>query len=119
MSFTINFDRLDKMAWNGSVDEIALPWYENIYFQNMAWLCRKVKDNQCDKKTAAEFKGHLRNECNELISGYEFGIKMADHTAQLFKDTEIARAAYRKDRTLENADAMLGAIDGVLREVID
>lgn len=114
--FEIDFDRLDKMAWNGSVDEV-LPWYENIYFQNMAWLCRKVKDNQCDKKTAAEFKGHLRNECNNIVREYEFGIKMADHTAQLFKDTELARAAYRKDRTLENADAMLGAIDRVLREV--
>lgn len=35
---------------------------------------------------------------------------------EIIRKTEIARADYRKDRTLENADRLVAAIEGVLHE---
>lgn len=112
----IDFDYIDKMVAAGNTNGM-LKWYENIYFLTVSAWRQYLKSGLCNRKDASEAKMLCRKEVNNIVKEYEFGIKMADHTAQLFKDTELARAAYRKDRTLENADAMLSAIDGVLKEV--
>lgn len=43
---------------------------------------------------------------------YKFNDQMGKEWADAIKKTELARAAYRKDRTLENADKLLAAIEG-------
>jgi hypothetical protein len=35
-----------------------------------------------------------------------------EQCAEIIKKTEIARAEYRKNRTLENADKLISAIEG-------
>jgi hypothetical protein len=57
-----------------------------------------------------------RQEKIELIKTYEahkIVDKMGKEWVDIIKRTELARAAYRKDRTLENADALILSIDGV------
>lgn len=110
--FEIDFNRLDKMAWNGSVDEV-LPWYENIYFQNMAILYEQARMKMCSKEQAAEAKGHLRHEVQNMVNDVEFQLRLLDNAAFRYKETELARNEYRKNRTLENADKLMAAFDGV------
>ena len=112
MANKIDFDRLDDMAYHGSVDEV-LPWYENIYFQNMAVLYEKAKLNLCSREQAIETKGHLRKEVSDIVRDYEFQLELLDSVAYRYKETELARNEYRKNRTLENADKLVEAFDGV------
>ena len=108
----IDFDSLDKMAWNGSIDG-ALNCFENLYFQNMAILYEKARLNMCSKEQAVEIKGHFRHEIQSIANDYEFQLKLLDSVAFRHKETEIARNEYRKNRTLENADKLIAAFDGL------
>ncbi len=108
----IDFDRIDKMAWNGSVDDILNP-FESLYFHNMAILYEKARMKMCSKEQAAEIKGHLRHEIQNEANDYEFQLKLLDNAAYRYKETELARNEYRKNRTLENADKLMAAFDGV------
>ena len=50
-----------------------------------------------------------------LLDNYrmlQYQAEMGDHWVQLIKDTEAARCVYRTDRTLENADKLLIAVEG-------
>lgn len=54
-------------------------------------------------------------EKKEFLREYDlnkFTAEMERTSVASIKATELARAAYRKDRTLENADRLLRAIEG-------
>lgn len=44
----------------------------------------------------------------------KFSNELSKLSVRLFQETEKSRAAYRLNRTVENADALLMAIDGVM-----
>lgn len=81
--------------------------------QNMFLALRSLYDNYrkgiVDRDTAIREK-------NLLIIEYKSSIlidTVCRGWADQIKKTEMARAEYRKERTLENADKMLSAIEGV------
>ena len=62
-----------------------------------AWDCMDVKEK-------AEF---LRTyEAHKIVD------KMGKEWSDQIKRTELARAAYRKDKTIENADKLLACVEG-------
>lgn len=62
-----------------------------------------------DRETAIREKRKIMREYEH----YKFVEQMGKQWVQIIKNTETTRAAYRKSRTLENADLQLIAIDGV------
>lgn len=58
-----------------------------------------------------------KREKQKILEQYIFDAvnsDLLDRTARMWKATEEARCAYRKDRTLENADKLLARLDGEL-----
>jgi hypothetical protein len=99
----------EKTAMQGG----EMPEGLTLTDQNMFLALRSLYDNYrkgiVDRETASREK-------NRLIIEYKSSIlidMVCRGWADQIKQTEIARAAYRKDRTLENADKLLAAIEGV------
>ena len=61
-----------------------------------------------DRETAIREKRKIMHEYEH----YKFTEQIGKQWVQNIRQTEMARSAYRKDRTLENADLLLIAIDG-------
>lgn len=56
------------------------------------------------------------SEKNKLLISYrvnQFDLKLANYRNELIKQTETRISEYRKNRTLENADAVIEAFKGV------
>ena len=82
---------------------------DQLMFQALANLYGRFYGKQISKEAAA-------TEKKELLRNYEhwkFMWSMGDHWAAMLKGTEMARTEYRKNPTLENADKLLAAIDGL------
>ena len=44
---------------------------------------------------------------------WQFQSEMGTHWVEIIKATELARAEYRKNRTLENADKLIEILEGL------
>ena len=105
---------LSALAAKGQVPAFGLTYYE--------WLLwYELRDVYADwrAKTTSEDKLKARKE--KAVIRYET-LKTAEKThsddcrriARLFRDIEEAGIAYRKERTLENADALMNVVYGLL-----
>lgn len=108
----VDFDAIDKMVAGGQMDGMV-KWYEQIYFLTVSAWREYLKAGICKKEDASEAKMLCRREVQKIVDGVEFEIKLLDSIADRYKETEIARSEYRKNRTLENADKMSAAFDGL------
>lgn len=87
----------------------GLPFYDKIMYQELRFLYRQLTDRAISREDA-------KNERRKMVQDWEylkFQSELLDQMTGTIKATELARAAYRKNRTLENADALVTAIDGV------
>ena len=99
----------EKTAMQGG----EMPEGLTLTDQNMFLALRSLYDNYrkgiVDRDTASREK-------NRLIIEYKSSILIdmaCRNWSEQIKQTEVARSAYRKDRTLENADKLLAAVEGV------
>jgi hypothetical protein len=99
----------ERIAMAGGELPKGLEYPDQILFLELRLLYRSYNQKMIDREQA-------RQEKIELIKTYEahkIVDKMGKEWVDIIKRTELARAAYRKDRTLENADALILSIDGV------
>ena len=103
---------------------IVLPWEQQAirgdempdglgYADQILYLCLRMlyaqkKLGVIDRDTAILEKKKLLDE----YRCYDFQQKMGDEWVQVIKDTELARAAFRKDPTIENAWNLIHIIEG-------
>lgn len=103
---------------------IVLPWEQQAirgdempdglgYADQILYLCLRMlyaqkKLGVIDRDTAILEKKKLLDE----YRCYDFQQKMGDEWVQVIKDTELARAAFRKDPTIENAWKLIHIIEG-------
>lgn len=99
----------EKIAMQGG----EMPEWLTLTDQNMFLALRNLygsyKEGKIDRETATREK-------NRLIIEYKSSIlidTVCRQWADQIKKTETARSDYRKNRTLENADKLAEAIDGV------
>lgn len=99
----------EKKAMQGG----EMPEGLTLTDQNMFLALRSLYDNYrkgiVDRDTASREK-------NRLLIEYKSSIlidMVCRNWVDQIKQTEMARSEYRKERTLENADKLLAAIDGV------
>ena len=102
----------ERQAMNGEEMPNGLGYPDQILYLSLRILYESLRKGIIDRETAIREKRRLVTEYN----AYKFREKMGDEWVKVIKDTELARAAYRKDRSLENADKLLAAVEGTLHK---
>lgn len=88
-------------------DDMTFP--DMVMYQALAALYGRYRQKTITRDRASFEKKALLSEYEAL----NFKWSLGDRWAQLLKQTEAARCAYRKNRTLENADELVRALDGI------
>ena len=98
----------EKIAMVGGEMPNGMAYPDQILFLELRLLYDCYKKNMIDRETATREKV-------ELLRTYE-AHKIVDNTGKEWVDqikrTELARAEYRKERTLDSADKLVLAIEG-------
>ncbi len=84
-------------------------------YQFLVLLYERYRRKQITREQAAEEKGKMLSELDKRKRSAAFESKLMLHHSRQTKATEGALNAYRKDRTLENADRLCNVLDGLER----
>lgn len=88
----------------------GITFPDQLMFQALSLLYARYRAKTITREQASVEKKQLLREHESFVYRWKLG----HHYVEVIKRTEAARTAYRKDRTLENADALLRAIDGIM-----
>lgn len=99
----------EKTAMAGGEMPKGLEYPDQILFLELRLLYDSYKRKLIDRDAATQEKV-------ELLRTYE-AHKIVDRMGKVWVDqikrTELARAEYRKNKTIENADKLLACVEGV------
>lgn len=98
----------ERAAMNGDELPGGLEYPDQVLYLCLRSLYNQVRRGIVTRETAILEKKKLLDEYRV----YKFNDEMGKQWTAQIKKTELARAAYRKERTLENADRLLIAIEG-------
>lgn len=98
----------EKIAMAGGEMPKGMEYPDQILFLELRLLYDSYKRKLIDRDTATREKVELLRiyEAHKIVD--DMGKEWVDQ----IKRTEIARAAYRKERTLENADRVVDCVEG-------
>lgn len=98
----------EKIAMAGGEMPKGLEYPDQILFLELRLLYDSYKRKLIDRETATREKVEfLRTyETHKIVE------KMGKEWVDQIKRTELARAEYRKDKTIENADKLLTCVEG-------
>jgi hypothetical protein len=98
----------EKIAMAGGEIPKGLEYPDQILFLELRLLYDSYKRKLIDRDKATQEKVELLRtyEAHKIVD------KMGKEWVDQIKRTELARAAYRKDRTLENADRVIDCVEG-------
>lgn len=99
----------ERIAMAGGEMPDGLEWFDRTLFLQLRMLYHQHKTGIVDRETASREK-------RRLLIDRDFQIFQDNYTkdvAKMISKTEGARQTYRKNRTLENADAIILAFEGV------
>lgn len=98
----------ERLAMNGDEMPKGMDYPDQILFLQLRLLYDSYKRNLIDRETASKEKVELLRtyEAHKIVDG------MGKEWVDQIKKTELARANFRKNRTLENADLLVLAIEG-------
>lgn len=88
----------------------GLTFPDQLMYQSLALLYARYRLKTITREQASNEKRKLLRE----HEAFSYRWSLGDHYAEVIKRTEAARTAYRKSRTIENADKLLQAIDGIM-----
>lgn len=98
----------EKIAMAGGEMPTGMEYPDQILFLELRLLYDSYKRKMIDRETATREKV-------ELLRNYEanrIGESAVKECADLIRRTELARASYRKNKTIENADKLLACVEG-------
>ena len=98
----------EKLAIRGEEMPDGLSYPDQILFLQLRMLYAQKRAGIIDRDTAVTEKKKLLDEYRL----YQFREQMGEEWVEQVRLTELARAEYRKDRTLENADRLVDLIEG-------
>ena len=98
----------EKIAMAGGEMPNGLEYPDQILFLQLRLLYDSYKRKLIDRDTATREKVVLLRtyEAHKIVD------KMGKEWVDQIKRTELARAEYRKDKTIENADKLLACVEG-------
>lgn len=99
----------EKIAMAGGEMPNGLEYPDQILFLQLRLLYDSYKRKLIDRDTATQEKVELLRtyEAHKIVE------KMGKEWVEQIKRTELARAEYRKDKTIENADRLLACVEGL------
>ena len=98
----------EKIAMAGGEMPKGLDYPDQILFLELRLLYDSYKRKLIDRETATREKVELLR----THEGHKVVEAMGKQWVEQIKKTELCRADYRKNRTLENADRLLKSIEG-------
>ena len=98
----------EKIAMAGGEMPRDMEYPDQILFMELRLLYDTYKRRLIDRDSATQEKVELLRtyEAHKIVD------KMGKEWVDQIKRTELARAEYRKNRTLENADRLLSCVEG-------
>lgn len=98
----------EKIAMAGGEMPNGLEYPDQILFLELRLLYDSYKRKLIDRDAATREKVELLRtyEAHKIVD------KMGKEWVDQIKRTELARAEYRKDKTIENADKLLACVEG-------
>lgn len=98
----------EKVAMSGGDLPNGLEYPDQILFLELRLLYESYKRGIVTREKATQEKVELLRtyEAHKIVD------KMGKEWVDQIKRTELARAAYRKDKTVENADKLLVCVEG-------
>lgn len=98
----------EKIAMAGGEMPKGLEYPDQILFLELRLLYDSYKRKLIDRETATQEKVELLRtyEAHKIVD------RMGKEWVDQIKRTELARAEYRKDKTIENADKLLDCVEG-------
>lgn len=113
---SVLFDpKLERMAKDGNEMPDGLEYPDQVMYLCLRMLYEQLRTGIVDRETATREKRRLARE----YEAYVFVDQMGKEWVQVIKNTELARAEYTKNRTLENADKLIATICPVGRKGTD
>ena len=100
----------ERQAMNGDEMPDGLRFAGQNYYLGLRMLYKQFKDGIIDRETASREK-------RKLLHTYEYDLmweEIADGFIQQRKNSELARAEYRKNPCHENAVKIIESIEGVV-----
>lgn len=98
----------ERQASEGEEMPDGLDYPDKVVYLCFRMLYAQLRMGIIDRDTAVREKRKLLRE----YEAYKFVEELGQGWVKVIRETEIARSEYRKNRTLENADRLLAAIDG-------
>lgn len=98
----------EKIAMAGGEMPTGMEYPDQILFLELRLLYDSYKRKLIDRDTATQEKAELLRvyEAHKIVD------KMGKEWVDQIKRTELASAAYRKEKTIENADKLVACIEG-------
>ena len=98
----------ERIAMAGGEMPKGFEYPDQILFLELRLLYDSYKRKLIDRETATREKVQLLRtyEAHKIVDN------MGKEWVDQIKRTELARAEYRKDKTIENADKLLSCIEG-------
>ena len=99
----------EKIAMSGGEMPTGMEYPDQILFLELRLLYDSYKRKLIDRDAATQEKAELLRvyEAHKIVD------RMGKEWVDQIKRTELARAAYRKDKTIENADKLVACVEGV------
>lgn len=104
----------EKEAANGDPIPDGLSLVDQCAFRFLRSMYRDIRTGVQTREQAIEEKGKMTYQYDKEKRSMEHWSKMGSYWAEKYSRVEAAQSAYKKNRTLENADALCAALDGRL-----
>lgn len=98
----------EKIAMAGGEMPKGMEYPDQILFLELRLLYDSYKKGLVDRNVATREKVELLRE----YEAHKIVDRMGKEWVQQIKRTESARAKYRKEKTIENADMLLTSVEG-------
>ncbi len=98
----------EKIGMSGGEMPKGLEYPDQILFMELRLLYDSYRRKLIDRETATQEKIELLR----IYEAHKIVDKMGKEWVDQIKRTELARATYRKEKTIENADKMLACVEG-------
>lgn len=105
---------LERLAIRGEPMPDGLNLTDQWFFQSLSLLYARYRAGFIDRAAGSREKGQILYQRDLEGRQREMDGKLIRHHIELTRAIEGAQNAYRKERTLENADRLSAALDGRL-----
>ena len=103
----------EQEAMRGAEMPDGLPLYDQMAYLSLRTLYHDYHENRLGRTAASAEKRRIVSAWQRAKDTAEFQHKLAIFSARVFKDTEAAKTAVRKDPSPENAIRLCNVMDGL------